>query len=310
MSFILFPSIPLVGPGTITGPLTIASGTLTASAPALNISQTWTTGATFNALLVNITDTSSAADSLLMDLQVSGASKFSVRKDGLLVRLGGANATIDSTGRLVVGNSTYDTSIGSLWTVVANTGALRSNVRSYPLSFGTDVILLGDAANTLALRNGTVPQKFIVYNTESSSLANYERGVFSWRDGTDVLQIGMQKGGTGQSRIVELFGPLDIRFGFGPGVMHWAFDTGNTGNLTPLGNNLYDLGKTGTRVKTGWFATSVVITPVAVAALPAAVAGGKAVVNDALGPAFGAAVVGGGAVTVPVYSDGIGWFVG
>lgn len=47
-----------------------------------------------------------------------------------------------------------------------------------------------------------------------------------------------------------------------------------------------------------------------VATLPANVQGKSAHVSDALGPAFGAAVVGGGAVSVPVYNTGAGWFVG
>jgi hypothetical protein len=50
-----------------------------------------------------------------------------------------------------------------------------------------------------------------------------------------------------------------------------------------------------------------------VATLPSAVtagAGARAFVTDASAPAFGAAVAGGGAVKVPVYSDGAGWRVG
>lgn len=47
-----------------------------------------------------------------------------------------------------------------------------------------------------------------------------------------------------------------------------------------------------------------------VALLPAGTAGMRAHVTDALAPAFGAAVVGGGAVTVPVYYTGAAWFVG
>lgn len=54
-------------------------------------------------------------------------------------------------------------------------------------------------------------------------------------------------------------------------------------------------------------------TPVAVASLPSAAtlgSGARAFVNNALTPAFGSAVVGGGAVAVPVYSDGTNWIVG
>jgi hypothetical protein len=50
-----------------------------------------------------------------------------------------------------------------------------------------------------------------------------------------------------------------------------------------------------------------------VATLPSAVTSGKGArsfATDALAPAFGSAVVGGGAVAVPVYSDGTNWIVG
>lgn len=50
---------------------------------------------------------------------------------------------------------------------------------------------------------------------------------------------------------------------------------------------------------------------VLVADLPASPAvGARAFALDALAPAFGAAVVGGGAVPVPVYYDGSAWAVG
>jgi hypothetical protein len=54
-------------------------------------------------------------------------------------------------------------------------------------------------------------------------------------------------------------------------------------------------------------------TAFTVATLPSAAtsgAGARAFVSDALTPAFGAAVTGGGAVLTPVYSDGTGWRVG
>lgn len=53
--------------------------------------------------------------------------------------------------------------------------------------------------------------------------------------------------------------------------------------------------------------------PFAVAELPDAATSGvgsRAFVTDASGPTFGATVVGGGAVAVPVYSDGTDWKVG
>jgi hypothetical protein len=53
--------------------------------------------------------------------------------------------------------------------------------------------------------------------------------------------------------------------------------------------------------------------PYTVATLPSASASGvgsRAFVTNASGPTFGATVVGGGAVAVPVYSDGTNWKVG
>lgn len=50
-----------------------------------------------------------------------------------------------------------------------------------------------------------------------------------------------------------------------------------------------------------------------VATLPSAVTSGvgaRAFVSNALAPTFGTTVVGGGAVAVPVYSDGTNWKVG
>lgn len=54
-------------------------------------------------------------------------------------------------------------------------------------------------------------------------------------------------------------------------------------------------------------------TPSLVADLPSAAdsgLGSRLFVSDATGPTFGSVVVGGGAVAVPIYSDGTNWRVG
>jgi len=59
--------------------------------------------------------------------------------------------------------------------------------------------------------------------------------------------------------------------------------------------------------------TVLASTVYAVADLPSAVdskQGARTFVSNALTPTFGSTVVGGGAVTVPVYSDGTNWKVG
>lgn len=67
-----------------------------------NQTVTWNSGGTtFDFLKVNVTDTASAAASLLQNFQVGGAVKWSVRKDGAITAAGGAtiggNSTITGT---------------------------------------------------------------------------------------------------------------------------------------------------------------------------------------------------------------------
>lgn len=67
---------------------------------------------------------------------------------------------------------------------------------------------------------------------------------------------------------------------------------------------------------TAQFVASGVMPPLTnytVTTLPSAVTSGKGArsfVTDALGPAFGVTVAAGGAIAVPVYSDGTDWKVG
>lgn len=64
---------------------TVGGATVTTSNPVLNLSQTWNDGAvTFTGLKLDVTNTSSASASMLMDLQVGGASKVKIRKDGAI----------------------------------------------------------------------------------------------------------------------------------------------------------------------------------------------------------------------------------
>jgi len=67
---------------TATG-ATVAGGTVTASAPVVNVTQTWNNAAvTFVGNVTNITSTASATASLIEDWKVGGSSKASIRKDG------------------------------------------------------------------------------------------------------------------------------------------------------------------------------------------------------------------------------------
>ncbi len=164
--------VPLAG-GTMTGALTIASGTLTASAPALNITQTWNQGATvFTGLLLNFTNTASSVASLPLDIQLGGSSIFKVER----------------TGGITTGGSVY--TLGA--TLSTGSGVRVGNANAYQFSsdafaYGTaDLFLFRDAAATLAQRNGTNAQTLRVYRSYTDP-SNYSRLAATWNTSTALL---------------------------------------------------------------------------------------------------------------------------
>jgi hypothetical protein len=146
-----------------------------------NLAATWNgAGTTYTAVKMNVTDTASAAGSLLLDLQVGGTSQFSVTKAGQANLPVSASSTapgyafdnykagiayIGSTMRVIGGNNV-------LWANIFSDG-IQIGASTAQLYFGSDTILTRDAANTLAQRNATNPQTLRVYNTYSSA-TNYQ----------------------------------------------------------------------------------------------------------------------------------------
>lgn len=95
---------------TLLGSTTLTGATITADAPVLNLAQTWNAGGvTFTGLKLNVTDTASAAGSLLMDWQVGGTSQFSVSKGGVVRGVFRSPAT----GTASAGLSSNTLSLGS-----------------------------------------------------------------------------------------------------------------------------------------------------------------------------------------------------
>jgi hypothetical protein len=71
-----------------------------------NLTDTWNAGATvFSAIKMNVTDTASAAGSLLIDLQVGGTSKFKVDKTGALTAAGVTASGNIQSGSFMLGGS-------------------------------------------------------------------------------------------------------------------------------------------------------------------------------------------------------------
>jgi hypothetical protein len=196
------------------------------------------------------------------------------------------------------------------------TGEINIGNRYYHdrIALSGDGIIRRVAANTLAMRNGLSPQAMQWFET--------------YTDPSNYARISLSVAGTVWSLLTEAAGSgsiRDLRIGAGTGgglylragnADRWAVFS--TGTLNPGVTNSYDLGSTSFTVRTGYFGTSVITpyvrtTPTTVAALPAAStagAGAKAHVTDATSTTFASPVAGGGANSVPVYSDGTQWLIG
>jgi hypothetical protein len=174
-------------------------GTVTTSSPLIDGTQTWNDGAVaFTALKLNVTDTASSSSSLLMDLQVSGSSKFYVGKSGTLSCQG--ITTFATTGRLGTSSPTGSGNKTAEWG--ANYfGIIGGEFRIWSQSLSDPVILARDSGNILAQRNFTNPQTFRIYNTYTDA-SNYERASLKWD--SNLFKIGTESLGTGTARDVEL----------------------------------------------------------------------------------------------------------
>jgi len=216
------------------------SGSLQAS--ALNIAQTWSTTGTPTAFKLNVTDTASNANSLLMDLQVGGTSRVAIRKDGNISIAGGWNPTggfvftVPSGG----GSRAFTIQDGGIQTLSTSwNGLISFGAISMGASIvAPDVHLIRDAAGILALRNGvygtTTAQTFRVYNTFTDA-SNYERAKIAWE--SNVLVIGTEKAGTGVARNAVLVADgvnvlgignttvdINVAKGAGPARLNFAND--------------------------------------------------------------------------------------
>lgn len=96
---------------TFSGKTIISGGTVTVDTPVFDITQTWNEGATlFNGIVVDITDTASAAGALLVDLQVGSTSQFKVGKSGAVTATGAYTGTgfVSTVGTLTDPALVYD----------------------------------------------------------------------------------------------------------------------------------------------------------------------------------------------------------
>lgn len=176
-----------------------------------DIADTWNaSGTTFTAIKMKVTDTASAAASLLMDLQVGGSSKFKVSKDGsIAINSGGVGGTITGAfGTTLIQLSTNvigfnpNSGSGVQSMAMGMGGIVVSSSQSYSFASSNfavnpDVFLFRDAANTLAQRNGVNAQTSRLYGTYTDA-SNYRRLTKTMSTG-GVAEIKPEGAGTGAS---------------------------------------------------------------------------------------------------------------
>jgi hypothetical protein len=186
--------------GTFTT-LAANNGTLTASAPVLDLAQTWNaSGTTFTGLNLSLTNTASASASSYFNINLDGGEAFAIRRgesnvNATLIRCGGSG--LRWTARTRTG--------GGVGLNFADTLGIGSSLEFLATASGTaagDVALLRDgASDTLAQRRTTNAQTFNIYNTFTST-TNHERGFLKWS--SNVFQIGVEAGsGGGSARNIE-----------------------------------------------------------------------------------------------------------
>jgi len=257
------------GPGTVRLIGASAQGN-----PTLPISATWNNAATtFTGIRFDVTDTASAAGSLLMDLRVGGVSQLSAGKGGaLFFGAGSSNYIARSGGAISIAAAFGDRFfVDGTWGVAVTNGASFGFVGSGIAA--PDVSLFRDAADTLAQRRGVNAQAFRIYNTFTDA-SNYERGYVRWSG--NQFQIGPERAGTGLIRSVQIDAGAEVFIGNGTPAIFFSTN-GNTrwritgaGMLLPIADNLLDIGEASAKVRRMYMGEFVQMSEMTAPAAPAA----------------------------------------
>jgi hypothetical protein len=214
--------------------------------PIYALVDTWNSaGTVFTGIGLNVTDTASAAGSLLMDLQVGGVSVFRVAKSGIARFVDRASARdlqieVSTTGahhRFFSSN----TSAGFQFENNATVLGTFSSTTGLGIGGGGDLFLVRDAADTLAQRRGTNAQTFRLYNTYTDA-SNYERAYHFWSG--NIYAIRTQAAGTGVVRNIEIYPGTGAIFSFGANN-NTQWQVNSSGHFLAISDNTYDIGASG-----------------------------------------------------------------
>ncbi len=204
------------------------------------------------------------------DIQLSGRIRLRSAGDGILalynnastdfsrLQFGGTTSSfpaIKRNGAAISVSLADDSGLANLVasTVFATNLRAQSNSGLITLGSADDVILNRDAADALALRNGTTSQTFRVYNTYTDA-SNHERLAVEWSSNSAYVRT--QAAGTGTGRSLHIAAAANLFLGAGGAAVYLI---GSSGHLTPnIAANAQDIGTTALPLRSGYFGTSII----------------------------------------------------
>jgi hypothetical protein len=239
--------------------LTLTGATVTTSKPLLDLAQTWNASAVaFTALKLDVTDTASAAGSLLLDLRVGGVSRLKSDKYGNVTAAGSVNSTYSiyaktDTAGFVAGasNDAALWRIGPASLAIGNgtagdfSGSLKLDSIEVIGNVSTPNYLVGrTSANKLYLDGAAGLFKFIngATGTNLFQLAADAADTFALRNGANVQTFNLYSTYTDASnyeRLAITFGSSQFKItteAAGTGTNRYLTLTSG-GNLTLNGGN-------------------------------------------------------------------------
>lgn len=268
---------------------------------------------------INGTSLAALATGILKNTTTTGVPSIAVAGDfpTLNQNTTGSAATL-TTPRAIYGNN-FDGS-AALTQIIASTygGTGNGFAKLSGPAASEKTFTLPNASDTIACLGQ--PQTFSAAQAFSSgaiTLSNGTSNIINFgTNGVGAPTFGSRSAGM-KLVLYPVGGATDTDYGFAVegGFLDGCVPNTSSGFKWYGGTTLYgQLDNSGLAVAGKVTATTYLkSTAKTVASLTAAAtagAGARDCVTDALAPTFGAAVVGGGAVVVPVYSDGAAWKVG
>ncbi len=184
---------------------TIATGTITSSTPAVDVTQTWNSGATvFTGIKLNVTNTASNSSSLLQDWQVGGTSVANMSVGGMMsVRTGGYNSpglrfgTSGTNGIYYSGGFLFQIGASGVLALTSSSLELKGTTLGFGASGGgNDGLLSRVGAGVIGVRGAS---------TSAGGALNFLEQTAPSAPASNQVVLYAEDNGSGKTRLMALF---------------------------------------------------------------------------------------------------------